>query len=461
MVGNGPSVDRLARVMPGGDYGWTGLDTDMLIGALYTWTPSHAPVNLAFTQPETFGGSGFPAEKMDHAFVTESGPTWATGPQPLGKRISEFVLDAAGGLVAGPTPLVEYDGVGKATACGLTAGPDGLYFTDLYRDVGYASAIDRGANVLRVRFVGVADFTTDVDAGEAPLFVRFTDTSTVPSASAWRWEFGDGRTSTARNPTHVYAAPGHYAVRLRVTGPAGTVAVRKADLVRVGSSELALAFSLAPDRSAPAALSRARISGPIHVFLPARADVEHVTFQLDGGPRRADDAPPFDLLGGGPGGAVPLDTARLVEGAHVVRAVVALADGTREAVVAGFTVDNHPCTSLLDVDGDGMVSAATDCVYTARRRLGLSPVPASFRVTNPAIAGDGEVGARTDSVLPFLDLDGRDGVQVVADLTYAVRWLLGLPPVPASYRREDPTLPPDAAIAGALGALVPPGCAQR
>ena len=68
--------------------------------AAYTWYPSHAPVNIVFVQGSTFAGSGFPADRLDHAFVSESGATYAPGPQSLGKRIVEFVLDAAGNLVS-------------------------------------------------------------------------------------------------------------------------------------------------------------------------------------------------------------------------------------------------------------------------------------------------------------------------------------------------------------------------
>jgi hypothetical protein len=48
---------------------------------------------------------------------------------------------------------VEYTGSGKATAAGLAATPDGLYFTDLYKDLNSTSAIDPGARLLRVRYV--------------------------------------------------------------------------------------------------------------------------------------------------------------------------------------------------------------------------------------------------------------------------------------------------------------------
>jgi hypothetical protein len=146
-------VDRLARIDPGVNYLWDGTDASMANFALYNWAPSHAPVNIAFVQPETFGGSGFPAQLMDRAFVTESGPTWATGPQVLGKRIVYFEPDPGTGEIGGhPHGFVEYTGTGKATAVGLAAGPDGLYFTDLYKDLNYSAGDDKGARLMRVRF---------------------------------------------------------------------------------------------------------------------------------------------------------------------------------------------------------------------------------------------------------------------------------------------------------------------
>ena len=133
--------------------------------AAYTWFPSHAPVNIAFTQLATFGGSGFPPAKLNHAYVTESGPTYAPGPAGLGKRITEFVLDGAGNLIGGPTPLVEYIGAGRGTAVALAAGPDGLYFSDLYKNFGASNPTEAGASVFRVSWTGTVDFTGDVAAG--------------------------------------------------------------------------------------------------------------------------------------------------------------------------------------------------------------------------------------------------------------------------------------------------------
>ncbi len=50
--------------------------------------------------------------------------------------------------------------------------------------------------------------------------VAFTDGTAGP-VEKWLWEFGDGKTSTERNPQHVYEKPGEYVVTLNVDGPKG------------------------------------------------------------------------------------------------------------------------------------------------------------------------------------------------------------------------------------------------
>jgi hypothetical protein len=158
IVENGPTKDRLARIVQNRDFGYNNTDASMGIHAIHNWTPPHAPVNLAFIQTGTFFGSGFPVSKMDRGFVTLSGPTRAQGPVPNGKRIDE--LQFAGGdnpLAVPPATLAEYIGTGYATTVALAAGPDGLYFSDLYLDQpgpGDPPAAP-GANVLRIRYTGV------------------------------------------------------------------------------------------------------------------------------------------------------------------------------------------------------------------------------------------------------------------------------------------------------------------
>jgi glucose/arabinose dehydrogenase len=235
-VENGNAVnDRFARVLSGVSYGWDGSDASMTINKIYNWANTVAPVNIAFVEPQTFGGSNFPTSMYDHAFVTLSGATYATGPSPS-KAIVEFVVSPSATLISGPNPIIQYNGTGQATAVGLTAGPDGLYFTDLYKDQGATSPIDPGANVLRLKYRGIAGFSADALGGTAPLQVTFTDLSSVPSASSWFWDFGDGAASTSQNPTHTYTHNGVFDVRLTVTGANGTVFAEKNSYITVGPS---------------------------------------------------------------------------------------------------------------------------------------------------------------------------------------------------------------------------------
>ena len=177
VVENGPSTDRLSKSGHGHNNNWgTAGDSDgqMFSNAIHNWSPAHAPTALAFIQQTTFGGSGFPASKMGRLYVAESGPTAGIGPWAQGKRIVEFQLHADPDVhftqskLSGPNTLVEYTGSGAATACGLAAGPDGLYFTDLYKDFG--GLTQPGANVLRIRYKGTGTIAGHVkDDGNNPL----------------------------------------------------------------------------------------------------------------------------------------------------------------------------------------------------------------------------------------------------------------------------------------------------
>lgn len=55
------------------------------------------------------------------------------------------------------------------------------------------------------------------------LTVLFTDMSTGEPLS-WIWDFGDGGASTERNPSHTYARPGTYTVRLTIANEFGITA---------------------------------------------------------------------------------------------------------------------------------------------------------------------------------------------------------------------------------------------
>ena len=219
-VENGPGIDRLARVRAGMNFRWAGSDDDMRANAAYNWEQSVAPVDIAFVQESTFGGSGFPAERQDHAFVSESGPTWVPGITDLGKRIREFNFDANARLIS-TRPFLEYTGTGYATVAAVAAGPDGLYFSDLFPE--QASPIDAEAHVYRIRYVGrVAIAAAVID--DPTRLVGFSAAITVPSRTSVLWDFGDGTTSTEESLLHAFTGPGPYDVRLTVTSGQNSVA---------------------------------------------------------------------------------------------------------------------------------------------------------------------------------------------------------------------------------------------
>jgi chitodextrinase len=64
------------------------------------------------------------------------------------------------------------------------------------------------------------DWESDYDQ---PAVVSFADGSVAGDSeiTAWSWDFGDGQGSSQRNPTHTYAGPDSYTVRLTVTDADG------------------------------------------------------------------------------------------------------------------------------------------------------------------------------------------------------------------------------------------------
>jgi len=81
-----------------------------------------------------------------------------------------------------------------------------------------------------------ADFSGTPTEGSVPLTVQFTDRSdpgTATTFSSHSWDFGDGGTSTATNPSHAYALPGTYTVSLTVSTAVGSDSESKSGYITV------------------------------------------------------------------------------------------------------------------------------------------------------------------------------------------------------------------------------------
>lgn len=83
----------------------------------------------------------------------------------------------------------------------------------------------------------VAQFEADKTYGEYPLIVNFEfiDTSGNESFKNYLWEFGDGETSTEKDPIHTYLSEGDYDVTLTVKNACSSDKLKKENLILVSA----------------------------------------------------------------------------------------------------------------------------------------------------------------------------------------------------------------------------------
>ena len=114
----------------------------------------------------------------------------------------------------------------------------------------FAASTTHDTNAKAHQKVPVAAFSASPTSGNGPLKVVFTDKS-VGKPISWRWNFGDGTSSTTKNPTNIYNKAGKYTVTLTVKNAKGNNKITKYRYITV----------LAPLRVPVAAFSASPISG--------------------------------------------------------------------------------------------------------------------------------------------------------------------------------------------------------
>ncbi|MEO6832109.1 MAG: PKD domain-containing protein [Chitinophagaceae bacterium] len=116
------------------------------------------------------------------------------------------------------------------------------------------------ANYIKVIATPTASFSaSNTFSCTAPITVNFTNGST--GAATYAWDFGDGNSSTATSPSHIYVSPGAFVVRLIATDSGGckdTFAIPS--LVQVGV--LKAGFSISPTVCQGASVSFSNTSTP-------------------------------------------------------------------------------------------------------------------------------------------------------------------------------------------------------
>jgi glucose/arabinose dehydrogenase len=181
----------------------------------------------------------FPAALNGHYFATEFGRRWI--------KTVDVNSDGSAGQIS--------DFPWRGTQVMDSAfGPDGaLYVLDY--GTGWGSG-DASSALYRIEYnqagnnqAPVARVAANPTSGAAPLAVTFSSSgSSDPEGGtlSYAWNFGDGTTSTAANPSHTFSASGQYTVSLTVRDPAGLTATASV-VVTVGNTAPTVVLSAPAD----------------------------------------------------------------------------------------------------------------------------------------------------------------------------------------------------------------------
>jgi PKD repeat protein len=131
------------------------------------------------------------------------------------------------------------------TVTGLTEGATYHFAITAYAPPLAESNYSNDVGATVAYSVPVAQFTGSPTSGTSPLTVAFSNTSTG-TITSYAWTFGDGGTSTAASPSHVYGAAGNYTVKLTVTGPGGSNAQTRTSYISVSGAAPVAQFTGTP-----------------------------------------------------------------------------------------------------------------------------------------------------------------------------------------------------------------------
>jgi glucose/arabinose dehydrogenase len=273
------------RVTRAGNFGWpycTGdndayVDHDFATGAAGTTFSCAAPKN---TSPRNTGLTDLPPAQP--AWIPYDGgsvPEFGGGSEsPMGGPVYRYDPDSAsevkfpeaydGDFFAGEfgrrwIKRVEAGGDGTVQSINafpwsgtqvmdMAFGPDGaLYVLDY--GTGYFNG-DANSALYRIEHVTgghapVAQAGANTTSGKAPLTVTFSSAGSSDAdgdALTHAWDFGDGATSTAADPTHTYTAVGQYTATLKVTDSTGKSATASVHIT-VGNTAPSVRIDLPTD----------------------------------------------------------------------------------------------------------------------------------------------------------------------------------------------------------------------
>lgn len=237
------TMERIDPSLPDSDDNWgtnngqkrTGLDArgDPLNG-----TPK--AVNSVTNRPPVAAFTFYPESPLLNELVIFDA---SSSSDPDGQIIRFDWSFGDGAVAEGQTTSHKYEKPGSYTVR-LTVTDDGL-------KQGTAEAeltIREGAE--QPPLAPVADFSYWPLEPTTQDEVQFMDQSSAQDGEivAWAWDFGDGATAEGQSPSHKYARPGTYTVKLTVTDDQGLTDETSQE-IRVRGVSPSAAFSISPERA--------------------------------------------------------------------------------------------------------------------------------------------------------------------------------------------------------------------
>ena len=224
------AYEEINLITAGGNYGWPACEGPLIkgpsengpncpagtSGPWFSYDHDNALgccLNRSITLGEKYRGGRFPSE-FNEAFIYGD---WADN------SISWVETNADGTSGAGG----DFPAIENSRPIWISVGPDGsVYYIRLDFFTGHNE-------LRRLRFTGsveqppvISSTSASTQSGPVPLSVDFSGVADDPDGDpvTYLWDFGDGNTSTAPNPTHVYTTSGNFSAMLTVTAGGEVVA---------------------------------------------------------------------------------------------------------------------------------------------------------------------------------------------------------------------------------------------
>ena len=198
----------------------------------YLWDFGDGNTSTAFSPVHTYTGAGSFIATLVTFSTAGCQDTARSTPIVIGGINTTFTGPAAACLneivtftnTSVPVPTSAFWTFGDgATSISINAthayAATGTYNVWMYNT--YSNCTDSVMQTITINPNPVANFSAPVTSKcEPSLTVNFQDLSTG-GATGWLWDFGDGNTSTAQNPSHTYTVYGNFTVTLTVTNAFG------------------------------------------------------------------------------------------------------------------------------------------------------------------------------------------------------------------------------------------------